>query len=229
MIRKSIIVVAVAALFCIASSAQATLLAEWTFQVSVPATAGPHAAEGGLNAGVGSPAIGLHASGATVYSSPAGNGSSNSFSSNTWAVGDYYQFCTSTAGYNTIVVSWDQTGSNTGPRDFELRSSADGYASNLLSYVVLFNGAPNASWSAGSTPAQQAPYKFSVAVPALDNLASACFRLRDASTTSINGTTVAAGGTDRVDNAQFNGELIPEPGTLALLGIGAFGLIRRRR
>ncbi len=216
MIRRTIFAAVV--LMSVASYAHATLLAEWTFEVSAPVTAGPHTAEGGLNA-ASSLALGVHPGGST-YSSPAGNGSARSFSSNTWVVGDYYQFCTSTTGYGSIVVSWEQAGSNTGPRDFDLKSSADGYVASLLAYTVALS-----TWNSGSA---SAGFSYSVPVPALDNTASACFRLIDRSTVSINGSTVASGGTGRVDNVQVNG-VVPEPTTLALLVLGGFGLIRRRR
>jgi hypothetical protein len=221
MIRKSIF--AAVALLAIASYANATLIAEWTFETSLPATAGPHTAEGGVN-GASSLALGLH-TGPATYSSPAGNGSAHSFSANQWSVGDYYQFCTSTTGYSSMVISWDQTGSSTGPRDFALKLSSDGYSASALTYQVLLNGSPNPAWN-GTT--SSAVYHFSVAVSSLDNAASACVRMIDTSTTAINLGTVATAGTDRVDNVQFNG-VVPEPGTVALLGLGVVGLIRRRR
>src|SRR5690349_21798851 len=78
-------------------TSQAVLIADWTFETSVPTTAGPYVAEGGVNAAT-SFASGLHA-GASVYSNPAGAGSAESFSSTAWAIGDYYQFTSSTIGY----------------------------------------------------------------------------------------------------------------------------------
>src|ERR1700744_5961826 len=88
--------------------AQAATLATWNFETSQPLTAGPLAAE----IGTGS-ALGHHASAAAVYSTPAGNGSSHSFSSNNWSVGDYYQFSVSTLGDTDVSFSWDQTSSST--------------------------------------------------------------------------------------------------------------------
>ncbi len=80
-------VLAIAALATIAGSATAaTTLAQWTFETSLPLTSGPHAAEGGVNAGPSSPASGFHTSGATAYSNPVGNGSAESFSSNNWTL-----------------------------------------------------------------------------------------------------------------------------------------------
>src|SRR5277367_2253104 len=95
------------------SAVRADTLADWTFETSLPTTAGPFTPESGLNMGT-SQATGSHA-GAATYSSPSGNGSTRSFSSTTWAVGDYYQFTTSTVGYSAVQFQFDQTSSNTGP------------------------------------------------------------------------------------------------------------------
>src|SRR5262245_18013945 len=109
--RLAICAAAVAVVFVSSANLSAALVAEWSFETSAPATAGPHNAEGGLNAGSVSQALGFHV-GAAVYSSPAGNGTARSFSSNTWAVGDYYQFSTSTTGHSNLYVQWEQVSSN---------------------------------------------------------------------------------------------------------------------
>jgi hypothetical protein len=153
MIRKSII--AAVAFLTIASYANATLIAEWTFESAVPTTPGTSpgnfGAEGGVNAGASSLATGLHASAASVWSTPVGNGSAKSLSGDHWAVGDYYQFCTSTSGYSSIVVV-DQTGSNTGPR-FHLKSAPTVIQQRFFVHC-LFNGAKYGLGS-GTTAAQQ--------------------------------------------------------------------------
>jgi hypothetical protein len=216
-----------AASFAMPRAANAAILADWTFETSIPATAGPFAPEVGSGA-----ALGSHA-GAAVYSSPAGNGSAHSFSSNTWAVGDYWQFSTSTTGFQNITIQWDQTSSSTGPRDFELDYSTDGTTFTPLfgsptPYQVLPNAAPNPVWnSTTSSPI----YTFGpIAGPAaLDNQANVFFRLIDKSTVSANGGTVAATGTDRIDNVIISGTEIPEPASLRLLaGAGALAARRRR-
>ncbi|HEV7397606.1 MAG TPA: hypothetical protein VGN86_13940, partial [Pyrinomonadaceae bacterium] len=86
---------------------------------------GSPAADSGVQTS-GSSFTALHASASTVWSNPAGNASVKSVSSNNWAVGDYYQFLFSTSGYTAISITWDQTGSATGPRDFKVQYSTNG-------------------------------------------------------------------------------------------------------
>jgi hypothetical protein len=239
MVRK--IFSAAMASLAISSFANATLISEWNFESSIPAgwtgTSGATGtnpgitfpAEDGVHSGAGFPASGLHASSATIWSGPFGNGSNRALSSDRWAVGDYYQFCTSTAGYSSVTITWDQTGSNTGPREFVIKSSGDGYTAALYTATLLVNGSPNTPWGPATTPLQQFPYRHTtLPIPELDNLASVCIRFIDNSTTSLNGGTVGTAGTNRIDNVQFNG-VLPEPGSLALLGIGLIGLFRRQR
>lgn len=214
--------VAVAGLGAVAN---ADILANWTFEVSVPTTAGPHTAEGGINAS------GSQATGGTngVYSNPVGNGSVESFSSTAWDVGDYYQFTTSTIGYNSISIGWDQTASNTGPRDFNLQYSTDGttFFNIGATYSVLANAAPNPVWSSGSgSPI----YSFLQNAPAaLNNQATVWFRMTQANTISANGGVVASGGTNRVDNIIINGTVVPAPASVALVGLAGLVAGRRRR
>ena len=174
--------------------------------------------------------LGLHA-GATVYSSPAGNSSAHSFSSTLWAVGDYYQFEVSTAGLANVKLSWDQTSSNTGPRDFVLQYSTNGTSFTTFGsqYSVLANGAPNTPWT--SVPGTPNPaYTFTQdlsSLTALNNAATVYFRFTDNSTVSANGGAVGTGGTDRVDNVTVTG--VPEPGSIVLAALGAVGLVMALR
>jgi hypothetical protein len=208
-----------------ASILHAQTIAKWTFETSIPATAGPFAPEVGSGS-----ALGWHSSSAAVYSNPAGNGSVESFSANTWSVGDYWQFEVSTLGFNNVGLSWDQTSSGTGPRDFSLEYSLDLGSSwtPVLSYSVLANASPNPVWNSST---YSPIYTFSPTLGgAVDNQASVWFRLADVSTVSANGSTVAAAGTDRVDN--FTVGVIPEPASVSLMssfGLLAWILIRRRK
>ncbi|MEZ6232805.1 MAG: hypothetical protein R3B68_01325 [Phycisphaerales bacterium] len=207
---------AIVALAGVAGFANADVLANWTFESSVPTTAGPFAAEAGLNA-AGSFASGFHASTAAVYSNPVGNGSTESFSSNNWGVGDYYQFTTSTVGYNSILFGWSQTASSTGPQTFDVEWSTNGTVFNTLvnDYVV-----GTTTWSSGTLNPLSvfAP----VALPAAaENLPTVWVRLTNQVTPG------GTGGTNRVDNITIEGTLVPAPGSLALLGLA--GLVARRR
>ncbi|HUO08283.1 MAG TPA: autotransporter-associated beta strand repeat-containing protein [Phycisphaerae bacterium] len=197
---------------------RADTLADWTFETSQPATAGPFVAESGLNAG-SSNASGLHSSGAVVYSTPAGNGSPHSFSSTTWSVGDYYQFTTSTIGYSAVQFQFDQTSSNTGPGQFQLEYSTNGTTfTNFGSfYTVNPNVAPN-TWNA-TTATTASTHNFDLSgITALGNLSLIYLRLVDFSTVSANNGVVATAGTDRVDNVIITGTNPPPVVTLLWTG-----------
>ena len=208
------------------ASANATTVADWTFESTAPTTAGPLAAEIGSGTALG------HHSGSSTYSSPVGNGSSHSFSSTAWSVGDYYQFQISTAGLAGLSVSWDQTSSNTGPRDFLFEYSTDGSNfQELFDYSVPANADPNA-WSANPANVRAAATitQDLSSITSLDNQAALYFRLVDEDTTAANGLPVASGGTDRVDNFTVTASPVPLPAALWLLVSGLFGLgaVRKR-
>lgn len=224
--------ISVSAMVAVASAAHAAdTLAGWTFESlptsPTPVTAGPYNAESGTGS-----ALGFHATTST-YSSPAGNGSAKSFSSNGWSVGDYYQFKASTVGYEKIGISFDQTGSATGPASFGLSYSTDGTNfTQFAKYTVLLNGATGLlSWSPANGVQSGYHNSFDLSsVTALNGKSTVTFRLIDLSTTSINGGTVASGGTDRVDNVTITGtQAVPEPASMVALGVGVAAMVRRRR
>jgi hypothetical protein len=215
----------VAAVVGASATAGATVIADWTFETSLPTTAGPFSPETGAGAASGS-----HSASST-YSNPAGNGSAHSFSSTAWNVGDYYQFTVSTTGLSNIQLMFDQTSSNTGPGNFQLEYSTTGSSFTNIgtAYTVLANGTPNPAWNATTS---SSAYTFSdnlSSITALNNDATIYLRLADASTVSANGATVASGGTDRVDNVIVQGSPVPEPMSLSIIAIGAVGLLGRRR
>ena len=187
-------------------------IATWGFETATTTntgqtpvvSAGSAAADSGALT-AGSSFTASHASASTVWSNPAGNGSSHSLSSNNWAPNDYIQFQFSTTGFSGISLNWDQTGSSTGPRDFKVQYSTDG--SNFTdatgtnsTYQALVNGSPNTAWTAATfNPVFNLTLDLS-SVTALNNQALVTIRLVNTSTVSTNGGTVATTGTERVDN-----------------------------
>lgn len=222
------------------AAAKADILAQWNFDSLVLSTAYTNSpADGNINniaADLGSgTASGHHATAVGgEYTTPAGNGSLNSLNARNWSVDDFFQFAVSTIGFQNVTLSFDQTSSSTGPRDFGVFYNVNGgsYSQFGLNYIVLQNGAsPNPSWNVSTNlPA----YSFSVdlsSLTALNNASSVSFRLVDRSTTSAGGGTVGAAGTDRVDNFTVLAAQIPEPSSAALAifgGLVCLAALRRK-
>lgn len=220
-------VVAVAA--AISSSASAELVAGWSIPTAIPSgVTGSNYSYGAADLGVqtvGSSLSGFHTLAATTWSSPAGNGSTHSLSSNNWSVGDYYQIAVSTLGYTDISLSWDQTRSSTGPSSFSVQMSTDGtnFTTLLASYTVIqagLSGSGTLSWTTNPANYQAAFTSTVSSILAAADLSTVYFRF-------VNLSTVATGGTNRIDNIQVNGTVVPSPGAIALVGLA--GLVVRRR
>jgi hypothetical protein len=152
---------------------------------------------GGITATTGTgTASGHHASSATQWSNPVGNGSTESFSSNNWAIGDYYQFGgASTVGLMDIGLYWDQTRSSTGPSDFKVQYSLDGtsFLDTGVNYIV-----PADTWSSGGTPQTTSMFFADLrSITALENDSDVFFRLVATSAPS------STGGSNRIDNVRI--------------------------
>jgi hypothetical protein len=172
-------------------------IAKWTFETSQPAgTPGANTWITNISAEVPTgTAGGLH-NGAATYSSPVGNGSSKSFSANTRAVGDCFQFAVRTVGFENIQVSFDMARSGTGPGSFTIQYSTDGNTFTQFgsSFNVLTNGTGAPTWN-GTTPSSAYSYSFDLSsVSALNNAPIVYIRLVDATAPG------GSGGTCRVDN-----------------------------
>lgn len=210
-------------------SASAGIVAGWSIPNAVPAaTTGTNYTYGAADLGdatAGTSLSGFHALAATTWSSPSGNGSTYSFSSNNWSVGDYYQIAVSTAGYSNISLAWDQTRSSTGPSNFRVDMSTDGtnFSTILASYSVIqagLAGTNTLAWSVAN--GVQAAFTTTISsIVGADDQATLVFRF-------VNLSTVATGGTNRIDNIIVSGDVVPAPGALALLGLAGLAARRRR-
>jgi hypothetical protein len=199
------------ALVLAASSPAQIILAAWTFETTTPADLNNATTYPGFNADLGAGlASGFHASNATDWSTPGGNGSANGFATNTWSVGDYFQFQVSTHGFQGIAVSWAQVSSTTGPGQFKLSYSTDGLAFVDFGplYAVLANSGAN-TWSNSTPIATTTYFRDLSAIGALANTAAIYFRLTDATGLSATGGTVSASGATRIDDFSVTGFAIP--------------------
>jgi len=218
-----------AVVLAVSASASAAIVASWSMPTAVPAaTTGTNYVYGAADAGdaaAGTSLSAFHALAATTWSSPAGNGSTYSLSSNNWSVGDYYQISVSTTGFSDISLAWDQTRSSTGPSSFRVDMSTDGtnFSTILASYSVIqagLAGTNTLAWSAAN--GVQSAFTTTVAsIAGADNQATLIFRF-------VNLSTVAAGGTNRIDNIVVSSGPIPAPGAIALLGLAGLAARRRR-
>ncbi len=188
-----------------------TGVAKWNFEslgtLSTSGTVynGP-AATVGVNAS-GSSMKGNHASAASQWINSGGNGSLTSLSGNNWAIGDYYQFQASTLGFSSVYVSVDQTGSNTGPRDFQFSYSLDGTSfTNVGSVYAVSN--TNAWSSTIYKPEHTRSFDLS-SIPGIAGQSMVYFRATNTSTVSVSNAIVGTGGTNRVDNFSVSGTLCP--------------------
>ena len=217
-----------AVVLAVSASASAAIVASWSIPTAIPAAIGSNYVYGAADAGdatAGTSLSAFHALAATTWSSPAGNGSTSSFSSNNWSVGDYYQVSVSTTGFTDISLAWDQTRSSTGPSSFRVDMSTDGtnFTTILASYSVIqagLAGTNTLAWSVVN--GVQSAFTTTVAsIAGADNQASLTFRF-------VNLSTVATGGTNRIDNIVVSSGAIPAPGAIALLGLAGLATRRRR-
>ena len=226
----SVIVTAISAAAAVSAAANAALVAGWSMPTAVAAaTTGSNYTYGAADQGAqttGSSLTGYHALAATTWSSPAGNGSTYALSANTWSVGDYFQVTVDTRGYGDISISWDQTRSSTGPSVFDLKMSVDGGANfttvNAGYSVVQAGLAGTGTTSWNTTTSQTGFTTTTIAGSTAAEKASVIFRF-------VNTSTVAVGGTNRIDNILVTGNAVPAPGALALLGVAGLIGARRRR
>jgi hypothetical protein len=202
---RRVALISLLALLVSSASVRGATIASWTFETSLPTTAGPISPE------VGSGAATIFHAAPDAFTNPSGNGSAESYNTNSWTVGDYFQFQVSTTGQSGITFAWDQTRSSSGPGfqdlvnpNFKLQVSTDGSNfTDVTSYLV-----PVVTWSSGSADNST---KFSQSISsAVDNQATVYFRL----TSILADQPTSTAGTSRVDNVTVT--TIPEPASWAM-------------
>ena len=239
--KRILVASSVVLTLCSALTVHADLLADWTFETSastnniIATGKTPAASQSGVLADIGTGTGSASHATSSTWTIPAGNGSGHSWSVQNWAANDFYQFAVSTIGFSGITLSYDQTGSATGPSHFYLSYSTDGSSYTVFGGTnsLLVNAAPNFTWNV-TTPTNGYNFAYDLStVTALNNASTVFFRVTDADTVSLNGGTVAAGGTDRIDNFIVNASPIPEPSTFAMALVGfavlTTSVLRHRR
>jgi len=118
--------------------------------------------------------------------------------SNAWNLTDgYWQIGIVTTGYKDLTLSSKQQSSNTGPTDFQIQYSTDN-GSSWLDVGTAITVANN--FTSGVVT--------DLALPAeCNNLANLLIRWTNTSNVSVGGTTVASGGTNRIDDIVVMGTL----------------------
>jgi MYXO-CTERM domain-containing protein len=214
----------------IASASAATVqIAGWSMTGVAAATTGSNYTHGAANLGTltsSTSLSGFHAVAATTWSSPAGNGSTYSLSSNNWTSGDYFQVSMATTGYSDISVSWDQTRSGTGPSSFSLSMSTDGganFTTLLATYTVVQAGFAGSGTTTWNSVTNQTGFTNTTDLGiSAANQGNILLSFNSLATT-------AAAGTNRIDNISVTSAVVPEPSAALLGALGALGLLRRRR
>jgi hypothetical protein len=219
--RRQILSVGLCALVLalVGTRADAAIIAQWGFEIVTPPDSTNAAANGPHNPDVGiGLASGTHVSVNTDWTTPAGNGSANSYSSNEWAIGDFYQFQVATTGLSGQNLVFEQTRSATGPSSWEAFYSTNGTTFNSLGTYTV----PATTWSSVTPDATFGTTFFFPLPGATDNQATLFLRL--VAQSAAGGTA----GTSRVDNVTV-GDVVPEPASMGLIALAAACLMGRRR
>lgn len=212
--KKIITLLSILILGATYSNAQ-SVIARWNFEAvgfdaaagtTFAITSGSAVADSGALV-TGSAFSALHASAASAWNTTTvGNGSAKAASGNGWASGDYWQFKASTTGFSSIAISWDQMGSNTGPKSFIVQYSTDGTTFTTAPGAGATYDVANDAWSASTYKAVSTRTLDLSSVTALNNQAFIYIRFTVAAgSTAINGSAIAAAGTSRIDNVYIGG------------------------
>jgi len=230
---------AIIATALLAATANADIITQWTFNNG----------DGSTGTGTTATAIGLGTASlvggatATFASGNSGTGSSDpevaddsGWNLSTWAAQGTdsgtrgARFDVSTAGFQNIIVTWDNRHSNTSSRYVRFEYTLDGstFSSAGLANSGVFEGNLGDTWfnnrsvdlSSIAGVANNANFGFRV----VSIFAPGSSAYATSNPASSYGTT----GTLRFDMVTING-IIPSPASAALMGLGLLAIGRRRR
>jgi hypothetical protein len=221
----------------IGSAHAATLLTQWNFN-SVPP-------DGNTNTGTLTPNVGtgtaLTVGGvSSAFASGAGSSDPATQDDSGWNVSNFkpqgtgnkeagVEFQTSTIGFTGIKFAFDQRHSGTAARRATVQYSVD--SGSTWVDAAVFDATAHDTFFNGRTADLSA-------VTALDNKADVRFRIVATFSTETgylgsnvsSNTAYSPQGTWRFDMVSVTAEQpVPEPGTMAALGLGAAAMLRRRR
>ncbi len=221
----------------IGASAQAVVITQWNFNSVTPDN---NSATGTFtpNIGAGSVSAVGGVNGTTFVSGFSDGGSSDPATddNSAWQTTTYatsapnksagIQALTSTAGFENIIVTFDSRHSNTASRYLQFQYTTDG--ATWVDFGTTLDHNAGAAWFNVDT------FNLS-SVSGVNNNAAFGFRVVAAFgpagsyVASNDGSNFGAAGTIRYDMLTVSGSVVPEPATMAALGLGTLALIRRKR
>jgi hypothetical protein len=130
-------------------------------------------------------------------------------------VNDYFRYNINTQNTTIVRLTFDQTSSGTGPKDFKLQYSLDGTNfTDITNYTVPFNSSTNTEYSWSSTNFNSSStLSFDLSsITEINDQPNVQLRMVNTSTNALLGGTIQNSGTSRMDNFTTFGNMdIPLP------------------